>query len=219
MCFSEEMSFGLSILGLVSTYLLYHMGKDWRVYVPIFYLTVMEILQYFSYLALRKNQSKLLKILTVITYIHICFQPLVINIWFSNYIPDSYLPRMATIIQLCLIIGLFLVLRLNEIIAVPDDKLCNIRREDMCDTESLIREGKSHLYYLFRVRAPEYTVPSLFVHFLFVFFPAILLKIKVIPYLSIVVGYIIAYLISYPKEAAAVWCAFSVPSALISFFY
>ena len=219
MCFSEEMSLGMSILGLVATFVLFQMKKSWRVYVPIFYFTLMEILQYFSYIALRKKQPKLLKILSILIYIHIAFQPFIANLWFSNYIPQSYAPKMAVILQLCIIIGFFLLLRLNEIIAVPDDKLCNIRLESMCDTETLIREGRSHLHYLFRVRAPDYTIPSIFVHFFFMFIPAILLKIKLIPYLSIVFGYLLANLLAFPKEVAAVWCTISVPSMLVSLFY
>lgn len=126
---------------------------------------------------------------------------------------------MAVILQLCIIIGFFLLLRLNEIITVPDDKLCNIRLESMCDTETLIREGRSHLHYLFRVQEPDYTITSIFVYFFFMFIPAILLKVKIIPYLSIVFGYLLANLLAFPKEVAAVWCTISVPSMLVSLFY
>lgn len=51
------MSRNLTLMGTIVTYILYKQGKNWTVYMPVFYSTLMEFLQYLSYQALEQKKQ------------------------------------------------------------------------------------------------------------------------------------------------------------------
>lgn len=219
MCFSEEMSRNLTLLGTLVTYILYRQGKNWTIYMPIFYFTLMEFLQYLSYQALeeKKQNKKWKKLLTIIIFVHIAFQPLITNIWYSNYIPKNMTASMNLVLKLCVVVAIFMLLRLHEFIHVSDKDRCP-ETETMCAKKTMIQNGSKHIKYLFRMRTPDYMIPSVFILFFFMFIPPLFLKINPVYYLSIVFGYILSYFIAEKNEIASIWCTFSVPSMIISLF-
>ena len=103
MCFSEENSLFLFILGLVSTYYIKNKYNNFNLWFPLLYFTFMELLQYIGYISLRKNNKILNKIGSYLSYFYICFQPLIFNLFISNFIPKSNLPKMNLIYKLCLV--------------------------------------------------------------------------------------------------------------------
>jgi len=213
------MSGSLALLGCTVSGILYNQGRKWSLYIPILYFTFMEILQYFSYFALEKNNKKLLKILTIITFIHIVFQPLFVNLWYSNYIPHNKQSQSLIVLQLCIVAGVLYLPRLDMISSFKNNLSCNVLAEEMCGATTLIQQGKTHMQYLFKMKAPSYLTPSSFIHFFLMFIPALFLNVEMIPYLCTFIGWIMSYFLSNKKEMAAVWCTFSVPSMLISLFY
>tara|TARA_B100000401_G_scaffold390109_1_gene296163 strand:+ start:609 stop:1268 length:660 start_codon:yes stop_codon:yes gene_type:complete len=217
MCFSEEMSRNLTLMGTIVTYILYKQGKSWTVYMPVFYFTIMEFLQYLSYQALeeKKQNKKWKKLLTIIIFIHIALQPLMTNIWYSNYIPKNMTDSMNLILKLCVVVAFFMLLRLHEFVEVNDKYRCP-ETEPMCAKKTMIKQGIKHMKYLFRMRAPNHVVPSVFIHFFFIFIPVLFLKINPLYYLSIFLGYALTMIIGFGNEIPAIWCTFSVPTMLIS---
>lgn len=219
MCFSKNMSGLFAIFGAGVSGILYNQGKIWSLYAPILYFTCMEILQYFSYLSLEKNDKQMLKILTILTFIHIAFQPLFVNLWYSNYIPKNKQSECRIILQLCIVAGLLYLPRIDSISTFNNKISCNPLAEEMCGASTLIQKGKTHMKYLFKMKAPSYLTPSSFIHFFLMFIPALFLNVEIIPYASTFIGWILSWVLSSSKEMAAVWCTFSIPSMLISLYY
>ena len=225
MCFTKEMSFGLTVLGLGVTAYLYLRGDPWSVYIPILYFTFMELYQYISFYLLdketeknKKETDKYLYIVTVLTFIHICFQPLFANMWFKNYIPKSNHKTIQFLLVLCLIAGLYMFTRFGEF-QKKNTIRCNKNSEELCSATTIIEKGKMHLKYLFDMRAPSYVTPSIFIHFFLIFIPPLILGVRIIPYLCVLFGILLAYIITSERdEIPATWCTFSVPTLLYSIF-
>ena len=83
MCFSENISLGIGLTGLLSSIYLY--SKNKYASIGIGYFSLMEIIQFFQYKVIDQCNNNYNKFLTYIGYIHICFQPLFFNLWLFAY--------------------------------------------------------------------------------------------------------------------------------------
>ena len=86
MCFSKEFSFlNFGLLAGYAAYLqMYSEEKDiWKIYIPLYYLGFKDFLQGVLYIFDKVEFYKYY--LSVLSYIHICFQPLIGNIFFSFF--------------------------------------------------------------------------------------------------------------------------------------
>ena len=105
MCFSKEFSFfNFALLSGYGSYLAYQNPHHWRLYVPAFYLGLKDFLQGFLYI-FNTNQSYKY-ILSILSYIHICFQPLIANIFFS-YFSTSAIRYWNIVLPLLFLYGLY----------------------------------------------------------------------------------------------------------------
>ena len=86
MCFSENMSLTIGIIGILSSFYFYN--KNIYASVGIGYFALMEILQFFQYKVINECDNYYNKLLTNIGYIHICFQPLFFNIWLFAFVKN-----------------------------------------------------------------------------------------------------------------------------------
>ena len=84
MCFSEPMSY-FNFIALTSASIYFY--DKWRLAVPLFFLGLKELLQGLSYKNV--NELRSTKFLTMISWIHICFQPLMINL-FASYFDKTF---------------------------------------------------------------------------------------------------------------------------------
>ena len=218
MCFTENMSAGLAILGTGVAAYLWSQGSSWMLYVPILYFTLMEVLQYASYVAMRKKDKFALKKLTFATFVHVAFQPVFTLLWMGNFIPPGMRPQLRLLLKLAGAGGAFYAARSDQITPIKESDVCNPRTETMCGATSLIKMGTKHLAYLFRMRAPDYTTPSIFIHFFLMFVAPLFLHVKPIGYLPVLLGWITSWLIMPREEIAATWCLISIPSLLVSLF-
>jgi len=218
MCFTEKQSLSLTFIGFIVSYYVYNNNNKFELWFPILYFTFMELFQYLGYIAIRTNNKKLNKILSHLIYIHISFQPLFINIWFSNFISNKNMHYMLFIYKLCFIGGIFMLLRLYTINKNSD--LCDTDVEVGCAKNTELKLGPLHIMYLFKLKAPNYYIPSMFIHFFLFFIPIILLDVNKIVYLFSILGPILASVISKNKdEVASIWCFISVPILIISLLY
>jgi len=82
----------------------------------------MEILQYFQYKVINECNNKKNKFLTNLGYLHICFQPLFLNLWVFAFTkkPNFIFIYMSFIAGILLASRLFLV---------NDDELCDAKNE------------------------------------------------------------------------------------------
>ena len=79
MCFSENISLTIGLIGILSS--VYFYNKSIYASIGIGYFALMEIIQFFQYKVINQCKNDYNKFLTVIGYIHICFQPFFINVW------------------------------------------------------------------------------------------------------------------------------------------
>ena len=78
MCFSENISLTIGLIGIISS--IYFYPKNIYASIGIGYFALMEILQYFQYKVINECNNKYNKFLTILGEIHICFQPLFFNL-------------------------------------------------------------------------------------------------------------------------------------------
>tara|TARA_Y100000589_G_scaffold328755_1_gene373592 strand:- start:301 stop:966 length:666 start_codon:yes stop_codon:yes gene_type:complete len=217
MCFTEKQSLSLTFIGFIVSYYVYNNNK-FELWFPILYFTLMELFQYLGYIAIRTNNKKLNKILSYLIYIHISFQPLIMNVWFSNFISKKNMDYMLFIYKLCFIAGIFMLLRINTINKNSD--LCESDVEVHCGKNTELKIGPLHIMYLFKLKAPNYLVPSMFIHFFLFFIPIILLDVNKIVYVFTVLGPILSWAIAKNKdEIGSIWCFITIPIFIISLLY
>jgi hypothetical protein len=211
MCFSENISLGFAITGLLASFYFYK--KHFFAAVGIAYFSLMELIQYFQYKVINQCDNKTNILLTYIGYLHICFQPLFVNIWlFSFTKKPNY-----DFLYLSLVAGILLFLR---IFWVTDDTLCDTRNEPICGPRTCTFSGEKHLAWNVRLRAAgqNWFTPSIGLHFFFFVIPA-LITFQFKPIMAIIlISPYAALLTSNIHEQPAIWCYTSIMQLLISFF-
>tara|TARA_B100001093_G_C26732155_1_gene972726 strand:- start:416 stop:1084 length:669 start_codon:yes stop_codon:yes gene_type:complete len=214
MCFSENMSLLIFILGTITTLIIKKYNNKFILYFPVFYFSLMELFQYLAYVFIRKKKENILQLLNYLIYIHISFQSFVINLWFLNYIPKKNIKIMYFVLKICLISSIFYISRLYN---TNINNLCDVKNEETCGNKSKLELGKKHILYIFRMRGANYLTPSIFIHFFLWFIPALLLNVNKIIYLSSIVGIFGTLLITKNKdEYASIWCFINIPLMILS---
>ena len=120
MCFNATISLTIGIVGILSC--LYFYKKNIYASIGIGYLALMEILQFFQYRVINQCNNNYNKFLTILGYIHICFQPLFFNIWLFAFTKK----RHFVFLYMSFIAGLLLMSRL---FFVQDNELCDNKNE------------------------------------------------------------------------------------------
>jgi hypothetical protein len=114
MCWNQEVSLGVATAGYIGSYYLKKKSNDSYCWTPIAYFASMELLQGLTYFVINDCSNPVNKLLTVLSYLHICFQPIFSNIFFMYFIPVE--KRRSTfnwVIPLCLITSVLMLQKLN----------------------------------------------------------------------------------------------------------
>lgn len=220
MCFSKNQSLSLFVLGgLVSLYV-YNLKGSIDVYVPLFFFSLMELLQYFGYVAIETKNRTMNQIISFLIYAHIGIQPYFANMWFKNFIPSRNIPYIDFSMKLCIVFFLFWISRIyfweNN-----NKYLCDTINEPNCGLNTLLQKGPKHLLYLFKMRATNYITPSTFMHFFLFFMPALLLDVNITVYVTIILSALVGWFLSSDNihEKASVWCFFATPFFILSLIF
>jgi hypothetical protein len=212
MCFSENISLGFAITGIISSYYFY-VKKHYYAAIGILYFSLMELIQYLQYKVINQCDNKTNILLTYIGYLHICFQPLFVNIWLFSFTKNPN----YDFLYLSLVAGILLFLR---IFWVTDDTLCDTRNEPICGPRTCTFSGEKHLAWNVRLRAAgqNWLTPSIGLHFFLFVIPA-LITFQFKPIMAIIlISPYAALLTSNIHEQPAIWCYTSIMQLLISFF-
>lgn len=208
MCFTERQSYINTILLLAGAF---YSKEKWRLAIFLIFLSMKDLIQGLSYNNIKKRKST--QLLTSLSWIHICFQPLFVNVFFSHF--DKKFKYWNHLFILCILYALYNITKLNEF-DIQNDKDCikKSKYDDFCSkkTESYI--GTYHLGYKFST--DENT--TLFIYKLLMFLPALFTKSKyvAIGWISFV-GAIYTILRDNnigDGEKAAIWCFSSILVAL-----
>ena len=212
MCFSANMSLALGLIGIAMSIHLYK--KNIYASIGIGYFALMEIIQYFQYQVINQCNSSYNKFLTILGYLHICFQPLFINIWLFAFTKKPN----VTFLYMSFIAGLLLASRL---FVMKDEDLCDTKNEPLCGPTTCSFSGTRHIAWNIRLRAPgkSWFTPSLGLHFFMWVIPT-LVAFQINPILAMVLtGPYLAVLVSNNiHEIPAIWCFTGIAQMIITYY-
>ena len=235
MCFSQNASLGMAILGAISTIPIYKY-INFKAAFCIFYFTLMQIIHYIGYTVIDDCNNKTNQLMSILNFYHICFQgPVWLIGWLGvfekfNVVKPLHLKFMPILISMALITSILMALRRFEWIPTVTDENKILKKNSKINdniTGALqgklcSKSGKHHIKFrLPLTNEPAYYTPNLFTHFLFFFIPLLLFNntTRIISIITWVSGIIIptVYLNIGTSEAATVWCFLSIIQLLIMY--
>ena len=210
MCFTENMSLLVGVVGMLSS--MYFYKKNIYASIGIGYFALMELIQFFQYKVIDQCDNTYNKWLTILGYIHICFQPLFVNVWlFAFTKKPNYI-----FLWMSLCAGILLASRL---LYVDDRELCDTNNEPLCGARTCALSGNRHIAWNVRLRAPgkHWFSPSIGLHFFMWTVPA-LVTFQKKPLLALLLTgpYLGALLTTNIHEQPAIWCFTSIGQLLLT---
>jgi hypothetical protein len=212
MCFNATISLTFGVIGILSS--LYFYKKNIYASIGIGYLALMEILQFFQYKVIDQCNNNYNKFLTILGYIHICFQPLFFNIWLFAFTKKRYF----VFLYLSFFAGLLLMSRL---FFVKDEELCDNKNEPLCGKTTCSFSGNRHIAWNIRLRAPGkyWFTPSIGLHFFMWFIPVLtIFELKPILAMLLTGPYLGMLLTNNIHEQPAIWCYTALGQMLLTYF-
>ena len=113
---------------------------------PLLFLSLKDLIQYFLYKY--KNNKKINNILTTLSWVHISFQPLFVNIFMSHFSKHQS-QTWITIFIASTIYALYNLTTLEELDIQNDDNCVTRHNDDYCASDTLSYMGKYHIAYRF----------------------------------------------------------------------
>ena len=205
MCFSEKQSyinFVLLVLGAL------YKRDNWRIASLLVFLSLKDLIQGLLYRY--KDNKKINNKLTVLSWVHIAFQPLFVNIFMSSFSKNDS-TYWNSIFLMCLLFGIYFMTILDELDIQNDPDCDSNDKKDFCANETLSYQGKYHIAYRFRTDK-DYLKKGFIAYFVLLFLPVLLTSSIGFGLLwSTFVGtiYMLTKHLRY-GEFAAIWCFSSI---------
>ena len=218
MCFTETQSYINAILLVISGIICV---PYWRLYIPLIFLALKDILQGLLY---RNIENKTVNnTLTKLSWIHICFQPLFVNMFLSQFSKNNNNNiYWNSIFIICALYGLYNITNLNDY-DIQNDEDCKKlnNKNNFCSNETLSYIGKYHVGY--RFSSDKSIFISKLIYTALTFIPSLLTSSRIVGFIWMVFVMIIYKIGNYLKlgngETAAIWCFSSllcgIPMAII----
>jgi hypothetical protein len=217
------MSASFAALGFILSITLFFTTRNTKLAIGIFYFFLMEFLQAIQYLYIANDLNSPIcdtdvnKILTLLGYAHICFQPYFCWLTVESLLlrNPKHRERFATIKSLCLI-GCFWLLSRYMLSSLPGyDTLTGTSTEWLRGSKLCTFKGKFHLSWSVPMADATYFVPGVAIHSFLMFAPFLTLwDVKgslFMGTLLFLTGPIMASWISPSlMEQASIWCFFSI---------
>jgi len=233
MCFDQKSSFFFASIGLYLTYYIRSRTNNTRLAVGVFWFFLMEFLQGLQYFFIDDCDNWWNKALTLVGFIHICYQPYFTHIINSALTKNpKYLEQYNVVLRLCLVGGTMLLARyfISEfwpgythstplITDFTDWKKTTplpgshrntewLRGEELCTYK-----GKYHLAWSVPMSDVSYWVPSSAIHSFLMFAPFFVMKSNMIIqgiFLWLAGPYLASWITPNLMEQASIWCFFSI---------
>lgn len=214
MCWSETATWSMVGIGSVATAIAWYREEPPAIWGTIAFFTMMEALQVWGYRVIDQCGAAPNAAVTLVSYLHICLQPLVINIFCMALVSPSVTPRMRSVVLG--LSGLASLTLLARLIPAPWLGICPPELP-LCGTELCTISGSWHLGWtvplnnLFSLQAwfgamgqfPDYMLAAFLLPCLYGAWRFALFNGAMGPVLSSIVT-------TDPHEMPAVWCFFSV---------
>jgi|TARA_B110000259_G_scaffold187847_1_gene243626 hypothetical protein len=220
MCFTETQSY-INFLTLIGVSIFVY--PDYRLSIPLIFLGLKDLIQALSYKNIRNYKST--QFLTSLSWIHICLQPLFVNIFISHF--DKKFRHWDKVFFLCIIYGLYYITMLNEFDIQNDPDCTKLhKKDDLCSENTMSYIGKYHLGYKFSsdkdiIIEPMNNIPirlSRIIYVILTFIPSLFTKSINIGILWGLFTLLIAIIFnnagSADGEVAAIWCFSSIAIAI-----
>lgn len=221
MCWSISATIGVMAVGAVATAVTFRRRDPAAVPLALGYFTLMEALQLGGYAVLDECGNPLNQVVTLLSFLHIVAQPLVINAFAMELIPAADKARWRPwVFGACAVSAVVMLLQVY-----PFDWAGSCRAGmPLCGAELCTMAGAWHLAWsvpfnglLVPLEAPSGTLFG---------FPTYVLAVFVLPLaygawrftlFHALAGPVLASLLaSDPNERPAIWCLFSVGIVLFS---
>lgn len=206
MCFSQS---GSLIVGLTGIAFSLYISNTYAS-IGIAYFSLMEILQFFQYQVI-DDCTVYNERLTLLGYLHICFQPFFINVWLFAFARNP--PFL--ILYLSLVAGVLLA---SRVLFVKDDELCE-KHEPLCGPITCSTSGERHIAWSVRLRAPGkyWFTPSIGLHF-FMWVTPILVLLQIKPIVALLLtGPYFFFLTGNIHEQPAIWCYTVIAQMIVTY--
>jgi hypothetical protein len=113
MCWSAGASLTLTVVGFSVVAIAAYRKKSPLLWVPLGYFTLMELLQALSYPVLDKCSLPSNQLLTLLGYLHICFQPFFINLFSFHFIPEKVRQKVQyPVFGICFVCSIMMIMQL-----------------------------------------------------------------------------------------------------------
>ena len=216
MCFSENQSYlNVALLFFSGIYTI----PNYRLSLVGVFFSLKELIQALMYRY--KDNKKSMKILGILSWIHICFQPLFVNIFYSHF--SLNFKYWNIIFILSFIFGIIMVTELNDL-DIQNDPNCKSKskNDDFCkETGGYI--GKYHIGYTFHLDKEWKIIDYWKIWMLLFFIPVFFTRARVLGLLSLLLIVLIDIIYSYLLgidimifsndrigEKAAIWCFLTI---------
>ena len=210
MCFSQSGSLIIGLTGLCFSLYISNTYSMSRTYasIGIAYFSLMEILQFFQYQVI-DDCTVYNERLTLLGYLHICFQPFFINVWLFAFARNP--PFL--ILYLSLVAGVLLA---SRVLFVKDDELCT--KEPLCGPITCSTSGERHIAWSVRLRAPGkyWFTPSIGLHF-FMWVTPMLVLFQLKPIVALLLTGPYLFLTGNIHEQPAIWCYTAIAQMIVTY--
>lgn len=221
MCWNIEASATMVIAGAAATGFVWRQGQPAGIWVTLGYFTAMEALQVAGYRVVDQCGTPENRAVTVLSYLHIAFQPLLINAFAMELVPEPVKRRVRTwVFGLC---ALSSAVMLAQILPWPALGVC-LPGTPLCGESYCTMSGTWHIAW--HIPYNGLLVPVEQALGLYSGFPSYMATAFLLPLfygawrfvlLHAAAGPALAWaLTSNPNEMPAVWCLFSIAILLIS---
>jgi len=211
MCWNGQASATLATIGFASTAYIAVKGEDKKLWIPLAFFSLMEMLQAFTYTVIDQCGLPLNQILTLLGSLHIAFQPFFINAFSMHFIPEVVYKRISPFVYGICFVGTVMLISL--IYPFEWTEICDIGNVPFCSEHLCSVSGNWHIAW----GAPLNDMKWLYLGY---FVPAFLLPIlygswKFTVY-HILVGPVLAgVLTNNINEWPAAWCLMSIGLLLV----
>jgi len=211
MCFSEQQSI-INFIALFSYSLFLNTQSSdsdiWRLYIPLYFLSIKDLLQAGLYQFDANHDYK--HILSILSFVHICFQPLMVNIVFSYFSKDTTFLGVNywnIIFLITFLYGCYELTNLDVFNIQRNASFCKDSTSDFCSDEDSSYIGKYHVAYKFKT-INNYDI----VLMLLMILPALLTSSWFLSllWLFFIIGIMYVFKDTRNGESGAIWCLLSI---------
>jgi hypothetical protein len=215
------MSAALALTGFAVGLWAYRETRNKAMLAGAWYFVLMEVLQFFQYFWVGQCDSRMNQVLTVLGFLHICFQPYFTHLFSGAFIKnEKKLAQMQLIRKMALFMGCMMFSR--WVLFTDEHKLKSENTEWIRGDSACTFYGNYHIAWSVPLHAPTYFMPSNNIHFFMMFIPYFAMwtwDMWINGFILLTTGPLLSKLITNNLyEQASIWCFMSIGQVLLAIF-